>query len=471
MRLSARNRKKAFSTVIGSVLVLGMAFSILYGYFYFVSQGEQLQLNTSLQNSLASIQKSNEKFTVSASLIGPSLGFTVDNTGINLVIASYLITNTATGQVVQSNTGSNSNPTLPYSIGQGQSVTFNTGYLYPSGGAYTIKVLTTRGNTATALYPSLQPTLRAINSQIAAGLGSLSLNFSSFAFHVYTKTSGSYIIDKVDSYSGSLVPHETQVVFSLQITNNDPDLGSITINSHSDLFVYQQCTQGCGQQPLLVFYVINVASDGTITSTAKDSFQPMVIPYGSNTTLYFGSINDLSLGAFAPLSISGSHSYGFGENDVFLEITGATVYSQNAILYAQSIPFAASYVSDNIAYFSETPITCTHSALDTFTLTIANTKWSSYASVGNINLVTINASALTSATGTSSPNWKATGTGIITWTPTNPNKDIAIGSSETFTWTGTAPATIGEELILHITIGWDSGTVTTQQSSVGCYVN
>ena len=445
-----------------------MAFSILYSYFFFVSQGDQIQLNATLQNNEASLLKTEEKFTLTASLIGPAISFTVDNTGIPIIVVSDMITDTSTGQVVQFNSGSNSDPSLPYSIGEGQSVTFNTGFVYPTGGEYTVKIVTSRGNTETALYPSLQPSLRAINSQIAAGLGSLSLNFSSFAFHVYTQTSGSYVIDTAQSYSGSLVPYATQIVFSLQVTNNDPNQASITINSHSDLFVYQQCVQGCGQQPLIVFYVVNVGSGGTITSTSKGSFAPIVIPYGNSTTLYFASVNDLALGSFAPLGVSGSHSYGYGENDVFLVITGANTYSQDAVLYAQTLPFAASYVSDNIAFFSNTPVTCTQGTLNTFTLTILNSQWSNpkYA----MNGVTINATALTSATGTSTPTWKASGTGTITFTPTNSNKDVPPGQSITFTWSGTVSSAVGTQEIFPLTIRWSGGTVTVQQSAVGCYV-
>ena len=444
-----------------------MMLSIGYGYFYTVSQGEQLYLKAALQRNYAQVQASEEKLNVTGIAIGPALGFIVDNQGIHTTITAYFVTNESNDQVVQYNSGSGSTPELPYTIGQGQSVSFDTGVVFKYGQSYVIKVITARGTTATALYPPIQLSVQAINSQLAAGIGSIALNFSSFVFYAYTNVNDPYVLNLAQPYSASYIPYATPIAFSVQITNNDPNQGTITINSHSDLFIYQQCTTGCGQQPLIVFYAVNVAKNGTITSTSQGSYVSTIIPFGASKIIYFASTTDLALGAFSPLQVSGKHSYGLGENDVFLIITGTNTYSTDAVLHAQNIPFAASYVGQNIGFFSETGVTCAQSSPTNFYLTITNSQWS----LGNIEQVTINATSFSpSASGTAYPTWKVSGSGTITWSATNSQKYLTPGKSWTYEWSGTTSSTVGAQLIFPITITWDSKTPTVQQSAVGCFV-
>ncbi len=369
---------------------------------------------------------------------------------------------------MQENSGASSSPALPYVVNQGQSQLFNTGVLFLAGHVYLIKVLTSRGNTFIGTYPPKQPSIKSIGSLVAAGLGSLAMVFTSYEFYSYSHTGGPWTLDIDHPYSGALLPYGPYIALSLQIVNNDPSLGTITIDSHTDLWTYQTCHSGCGSMPLLTFFAANVASNGTITSTTKGSFVPIQIPYGKNATVYFASAYDLSLSSFSAQQIVGNAGrVGKGEYDIFLIVSGAKTWPTNGTLYAQNLPFAASYVTDNIAWFSLSTTTCSRSESTGISLTITNSQFSS----GDINQIVLNATGFSSVTASPSSGWNvAVNSGMITWTPKNSAKEINPGGSASFTWSGISNSPLATESIAPFTIYFDSGTITVQQTAMGCYV-
>jgi hypothetical protein len=462
-------RQKAISSIVGGVIMFAVMFTVGSLYFYTLAQSEQFYLQSSSQNGANVQAQQSENLAVTGTLIGPALGFYVNNTGISSTIISYFIANTATGQQVQYNTGGLSTPSLPYALSQGQGVVFNTGIVYVAGLSYTIKVLTARGSSFIGTYPPKQLTVQAVNAVIAYGLGSISMNFGTFSYYSYTRTSGPPIVDLSHPYEGALTPYGVNMVLGVNITNNDPSGGSITIDSHSDVWTYQTCTFGCGTSPVIFFYVVNVASNGTITSTAQNSFSPILIPFGATKELYFASANDLALSSFSTQAITSKHgcgSAGCGEYDVFVILSGTDAGGQSTVLYEQNLPFAATYVADNLAWYAENPTSCSQGTTVNFTLTVTNSQFSGDA----VEKVILNAGAFSSIWAKAPAGWsKTVSSGTITWS------GVSLGgsgskASQAFSWSGVATPAMGSLTTFPLTINFDGGTVTSEQVSTGCYL-
>ena len=216
---------------------------------------------------------------------------------------------------------------------------------------------------------------------------------------------------------------------------------------------------------------MNVASNGTITSTAKGSFAPISVPYGESETLYFASANDLSAGSFSPLQVNApGNKVGLGEYDVFEILSGSNTQASGAILYGQNLPFAGTFLADNVGWFSEAPTNCTHDAMNSLSLTISNSQYSA-SSITQISLNASGFSNLQSSSVKLPQYWSSSiNNGVITWSAKNSGGYISHGGSATFPWNGTAPSSVGSQAIFPITITWSSGTVTTQDSAVGCFI-
>ena len=359
-----RRRKAAVSSIIGGLLILGIMLTVGYGYFYSVNQAEQTFLNTEIQSNIGSAQHNQEFLIITGTLSGPAIAFVVNNTGISTTLTSFFITDKLTGAVLDFNSGSSSTPAFPYAIRQGQSVEFTTGVLYTSGTSYTIEVVSSRGSTFVGTYPPRQLNTKVIGSLVAAGLGSIAMNFSTFNYYSVSGSGNSWTIAINHPHPAAILPYGVTPAFMLEITNNDPSAGTVTIDSHTELYLYQTCPSGCGGNvPVFAYFIVNVASNGAITSYNKGSFAPITVPYGDSQTLYFASKNDLAIGSFATLQVNApGNKVGLGEYDVFEIISGSDALATGAILYGQNLPFAGTFLSDNVGWFSETPTSCTHSA-------------------------------------------------------------------------------------------------------------
>ena len=294
-------RKQAVSSIIGGVIIFGIIFSVGFGYFYTTSNDQQVLQSAQKQNSNFLGLKSQENLYVLTSLgSGGNITFSVNNTGIATVLVGYFVSD-QTGKVDQYKTGiSTTNPpactgtgqsTIPCALNSGASAAFkpSPSISYTTGQYYTIKVLTSRGNTIVGTYPTLQLSESSLNSLVASGLGSLEMVFRSFDFYNYSSTgSPNWTVNLSSAQPAAVTPYNKPIVFSAQVTNNDPAAGTIVVDAHTDLWTFLSCGSGCGTQAFLSFYVINVGSGGTITSTNSATFVPIQIPYGATATVYFG---------------------------------------------------------------------------------------------------------------------------------------------------------------------------------------
>ena len=485
-------RKKAVSAVIGGVILFAMIFTVAFGYFYTMNQDQHVLQAAARQSANLQAQRNQENLYSLGADIGGNLTFSVNNTGIATVLVGYVLTDQSGNVLAQQNGGpatsaplcSTKTASVPCSVNAGGSASFVTKIGYSSGDYYTMKVFTSRGTTVVGTYPTHTITSLSVSTQIASGLGSLEMIFSSFTFYGYTTSTSvcaaGYPCNiafssaqpaaitpcgpfQSSTKSCSSAPY---IVFSVQVTNNDPSAGTIVIDSHTDLWTFLSCGSGCGSQSLLAFYVMNVLANGTITSRTQNSFNPIMIPYDATKTIFFGSSCDLSIcSSYTPQSISDS----IGEHDVFMIFSGALVSASNSTLYSQNLPYSATFTSDNIAGFSETPTTCGNGSSTSFSLTVSNSNWTPAGD--GIESVSVNASGFSNVLPAVPPTgWSTSETsGIITWT-TSTNY-IMPGQSVTFDWNATAPiVSTGTQYTFLSTALWNSGTILSQQIDTGCFV-
>jgi hypothetical protein len=472
-------RRKAISSVLGGVILFSIVFTVGFGYFFVANQDQQILQIAQRQNTSFLAQKNEESLFVAANIAGGNMAFSVNNTGIETVLTAFFITDQS-GKVLQYRSGTMSNASscgaggsIPCGLDPGASTVFGTKVTYITGNYYTIRVLTSRGTTIVGTYPTQQLTTTAITSLVASGLGSLQMVFRSFSFYNYSSTgSPNWKINLSSAQTAAITPFSKHMAMSAQITNNDPSQGTIVVDSHTDLWTFLSCSSGCGTQPLIPFYIVNVAPDGTVMSTTQGSFVPIQIPYGATQTVFFASACDLSVplssctsgSSYLPQSIGDA----IGEHDVFMIFSGTLVAATNSTLYSQNLPFTATFVSDNIATFSQTPTTCANGSSTSFTLTVTNTKWT--PSGHAINTITLNAGSFNPTGATGPSGWTpAINGGIITWTAQG--SPLAPGKTVQLTWTGTAPVVeTGTQVIFLSTANWNGGTVVTQPIDTGCFV-
>jgi hypothetical protein len=456
-----------------------MIFSVGFTYFYTTQQDlSQLQVAQRENNTLLSL-KAQENLYVTASIgTGATLTFSVNNTGIASIIVAYFITDQS-GNLVQYKTSTSTNPSacistgasaIPCAINSGSSAEFDPSpaITYINGQTYTIRVITQRGTTVVGTYPTQQLSENSLSTLVASGLGSLEMIFSSFSFYNYSAGSPNWKVNLSSSQNAAITPFSKSIVMSAEVTNDDPSAGTIVVDSHTNLWTFLSCGSGCGTQAYLSFYVMDVASDGTITSTTYGSYVPLQIPYGATRTIYFGSSCDLSTSgcSYTAQSINDA----LGEHDVFMIFSGTLVSADNATLYSQNLPYAATFTSDNIATYNETPTTCANGSSTNFSLMVSNTNWS--PSGDGINKVVVQAASFNPPTTQPTPptGWTVSvNSGTITWTTTS--EYIEPGQTLPFAWSGTAPVvSAGTQETFVSTASWNGGTVTSQPVVTGCFV-
>ncbi|MDG6994281.1 MAG: hypothetical protein JRN52_00040 [Nitrososphaerota archaeon] len=479
-RIACKKRsRKAVSTVIGGIIILAILFSISLGYFYSINNSQQVYQGIVRQNNIFAQQRGEENIYIVGSASGGTLSFSVNNTGISATLVSLFVTD-QNGKVDLYKSGAAKSATacaatdasIPCALNQGGSTDFSTSLVYSGGTVYTIKVTTARGNVFVGTYPTQLLTSYSVSSQLALGLGSLEMSFSSFTFYGYSQENGPWTVNLSSPLAANISPYKRHIVFSAQVTNIDPAVGTIVVNSHTDLWTFVSCASGCGSESLLFFYVMNVLPNGTITSTTQGSYVPIEIPYGVTKTIYFGSANDLSLDNYAAQSINDN----VGEHDVFMIFSGTMVSAKNATLYAQNLPFAATFVADNLATWTQTPKSCPQGQSTTFSQTITNTQWSVSGGSNGINEVKIEAGAFSSISAISQPSGWNTATvypnGTIIWTSNGNGNAIHAGTSGTFSWSGVAPSvTTGTQYVFPSTVMFNNGQVISQPIDTGCFVS
>jgi hypothetical protein len=515
-------------------MLFGMIFSVGFTYFY-VTTSDQIHAEenvvnqASTQSQLSAQQPDILLFGTTAS---NNLEFYINNTGPAVAIAAYWILNgTNAKQILYENTSAictasscttvNDHPPIfPLYIGQGQSIpAINTNISVTSISAtFVIKAVTTTGIVALGSFPNEYTSTAALSSDIAQGIGSAMVTFSSFHWYDYVSgpaqtdpdgdfanicaqnvqcNGGSWIFDYSHPHPGSLVPEgqnstddgcgycgiEDPIVFSVNVTNQDVQQSTLVINSQANLWIMETCDAGtptshCGQtSPVYVFYIVNVnPTTGAIQSTTQGSFTQITIPYGVTKTLYFAGAYPVSLQNFQYMTlgtddstIPGNNLAYYGQFAIFMLLPGTKLPPNQVLVYGQNIPFESTVAGDNIGWYQETPSSCTGGTTQPFQLTVND----SYFSGASINQVVLNASAFSNVAPSAPNGWsESVSNGIINWTNTNSNDLIGAGQSLNFYWIGTAPTlNTAQQEIFPMAVYWNGGALTKLQGAVACFVN
>lgn len=532
-----RNKKKGLSSIIGGVIVFAMLFTIGFYYFYFIAQDNNVFQNQAQNINALDNEQNNEHFILYGVDSNGNLGFTINNTGISANIVSYWIYNSTTGDALQYKNATTLSSVLPHSIGQGASWTYtSTGVLITrSTEQFNIKIISARGTVAVGTYPSSYITSQAVGSYAASDFGSLVMSFTTFNWYDYSSgpvasytgtppsscsyssgcnqyfdnmctnsgtqcSGGTWTVDLSHPHPGSLMPEgynictvssnaqncnywQVPMVIGVQVTNDDPNLGNIILNSETNLWITETCDFGVSEgycpngNPVFVFYALNVnPTTGVVTSLTQGSFSQIIIPYGATKTIYFGAEYDMSQHSFGGLALTSYSSTGqqnnayYGEYATFLLFSGTKVTATGIQPYGQNIPFESLIAADNLLSYSETPMACTAGTPTSFTLSVTNSPFSppdsSSFSNDGINEVVVNGSAFTLGSLTTPTGWTGTAnspsTGYVTWSTSNTANEIANGGTTSFTWVGTPPTSAsGTQLTIPITIYWKAGAFTT----------
>jgi len=180
--------------------------------------------------------------------------------------------------------------------------------------------VTGRGNTI-----PLEKEQAVIVAQLAQGIGSLALDFATFRFFTYANST--MLANYSDGIKSFNVPSRTSIAFGVVLTNLDPRKQTITLNLYSQVWLYFPKSPGQST----VFYIVNVASDGTITTP----YSPITVAFGETKLIVFASN---VAGGQTTVSISSSvENLPCALNLLLLGTIGTRDYGQN-------IPFVSLYV-------------------------------------------------------------------------------------------------------------------------------
>ena len=299
LKQKIRRRKAGVSAVIGTVIMFSILFTVGFGYFYSITQGQQIYQKTVQSMNSGVIQESEESLVLTPSVANNILQITVNNTGITATINGYWIINNTLTQYL---TGAASNPPLPYVVGQGKYVTLSGGN-YMRGSQYLIKVLTSRGSIFTAVYP---PTAVSLASQAlsSGALGDIYIAFNSYTYYNITTsncplqgqsvgssgTSSGYCLSS--GLSAFTIPASDpySVAFGITMTNLNSAHNSIVLDQYTllyEAFPHENSNLASSFEPW--FVVSNETSGGS--NVILEDYSPITLPYNAAVTVVFGAAN------------------------------------------------------------------------------------------------------------------------------------------------------------------------------------
>lgn len=323
--------KRGFSSIVGAIFMILIVWTLASSFFLFtmsqnsayndaVRERNQLDVNRISEN----IYVVNVNYSVSANN-NVSITAKIQNTGpssIQFVTIWFYVSN---------NTWANYNyANLTLTVKGGATYSLNNSTVVNGvslTGNYDVTswLITARGNTI-SLPKQPAITNRIIVAQLAQGIGSIALDFSTFRFFTYA--TGTKLANYSSGVKSFNVPGKvTPIAFGATLTNLDPREAAITLNQYSNIWLVFPGAPG----QIVQFFIVNVASDGTITTP----YSPITIAFGETKLIVFASSSSSS---FSQSSIGTSLTPNPGAvNLLLLGTIGAQDYGQN-------IPFVSVYV-------------------------------------------------------------------------------------------------------------------------------
>jgi hypothetical protein len=185
--------------------------------------------------------------------------------------------------------------------------------------------VTARGNTV-----PLEEEQTVIVAQLAQGIGSIALNFFEFRYFTYEDD------DELDNYpdgdSSFTVPPSTYIAFGVSLTNLDPMKQTITLEEHTQIWLYFPAVPGHTLGP--VWYIVN-----EVGGTIQPSYSPETIHFAETKLLIFASEAHGSFGGDSRVEISDQQ-----QKNTLGAINLLLYGSIGSRDYGQNVPFVSLYV-------------------------------------------------------------------------------------------------------------------------------
>lgn len=329
-----RGRSRGFSSIVGGIFMVLMAFVIASSYF----------LWTLSQNTIyfAAVRDKNqfEADRLSENMQVNTTSYAVNTNGSVTVLATLQNTGASSIQLktvwvyVSNSTWTNYNfSALSNTNVQGGTFFSLSAVLSVSGvnatGSYNFAswLMTARGNVVTLQQMTL--TNNIVVSQTTQGIGALMMDFQNFTYYNVTG-SGPYSLNFSAGASGYYVQGATaskaQIAFRVIVTNLDQNQRSITLTGGSVLFSIfpsgQQSIRGA------FWYIVNVNST---TGAISNTYTNVTLIYNQATLLYFASN---APGIFGPSGVAPNAQ---GTTPVNLALIGQI----GSDAFGQNIPFVS----------------------------------------------------------------------------------------------------------------------------------
>jgi hypothetical protein len=220
------------------------------------------------------------------------------------------------------------NDTITFSLNSGETINL-TGSNAPfisienmsPSSEYTSWFITARGNRI----PVETHLKNIVVANVAKGIGAIAMDLNKFRHFLYNGTNA--LANFSDGINGFDVPQGINLAFGVFLTNYDEQERPITIDSHSLML---QTAPGGNEY---TFYIVNVATNGSILSQDMGSFTNITLNFGDEKMLVFASSKDLALGSFSQLKVAVSVDM----VATFLLLHGKI----GSTPYAQNIPYVS----------------------------------------------------------------------------------------------------------------------------------
>ena len=206
-----------------------------------------------------------------------------------------------------------------------------------STGTFSGWLTTARGN----MVPLEEKKVEEITvANVAAGIGSVSMNFTDFKYYNVTnigsKQNPIYVLDKYKDGGGEgyfVIQGGEGIAFEVSLTNFDRNESELILFSASVFWTLFPDPENPLQARGAMWYIVNVNDDGIIA----EDFTPVPLPYCVETKVFFASKKDVVREGFDP-----KLSRYAGITPVNLALFG----EMDGSAYGQNVPFVSIYVSN-----------------------------------------------------------------------------------------------------------------------------
>jgi hypothetical protein len=291
-----RRNRRGTAEVIGSILFI-IIILFFFTNVYLWHDNATKQMNTVLSdkmNSPVSVKCFNDKLIIN------------NNGGIDVTLSRLWVTNNVNHIPVSFDT--NANPSIIVKAGrhlelqlgvsnnQVTSVTIQgtPTFTFPDfptnnpSDPVTFKILTSLGNTASCEYVGI-----GLGPYVVADSGS-------FKYYPLTAEGGTTYTFESPSGSSNYIVNSGTKVFSVTLTNNDPNRREIELDANSQLYFLNTTNPADS----FSFYVVGISGDGN-TKTISTTYSQISLPYNLPTTVYFAAKSPMSdFVQFQPVNIA-----------------------------------------------------------------------------------------------------------------------------------------------------------------------